>query len=130
MSNTPPIPGTATTLVVEPGNGTRYFIVYGEEFVALPDFGKAATMTPHPAEWGYIASKLDLKDTDAREVFKALNPDRTATGTCRHCGRDIVLDSVEGWIDPEAGYDDEDGDGIWRTTCDAHDTFIADHEPR
>lgn len=51
------------------------------------------------------------------------------TATCRHCQRDVVKDPDEGWIDPEAGYDDEDGDGIWRTTCDSHDTFIADHEP-
>lgn len=48
---------------------------------------------------------------------------------CRHCGRRIVKDPTEGWIDPEAGYDDEDGDGIWRTTCDQHDTFTAEHEP-
>lgn len=129
-ARTPAIPGTASTLVVEPGNGTRYFIVYGDNFVALPDFNVAATMTPHPAEHGYIADKLRLSDTDAREVFKALNPSHiTETGTCRHCGRAIVKDSEEGWIDPEAGYDDENGDGIWRTTCDRHDTFIADHEP-
>lgn len=49
--------------------------------------------------------------------------------TCRHCQRRIVLDRTEGWIDPEAGYDDENGDGIWRTTCDSHDTFTAEHEP-
>lgn len=46
---------------------------------------------------------------------------------CLHCSREIVLDPVEGWIDPEAGYD-EQGDGIWRVTCDAHDTFTAEHE--
>lgn len=43
---------------------------------------------------------------------------------CRHCERTIVKTS-QGWIDPEATADDE----IWRETCDAHDTFIADHEP-
>lgn len=48
---------------------------------------------------------------------------------CRHCDRPIVFDENEGWIDPEAGYDDEDGDGRWRTTCDSHDTFVAEHEP-
>lgn len=53
----------------------------------------------------------------------------TERATCRHCGRTIVKDATEGWIDPEAGYDDEDGDGIWRTTCDSHDTFVAEHEP-
>jgi hypothetical protein len=73
---TPPIPGTASTLVVEPGNGSRYFIVYGSDFVALPDFGVCATMTPHPVEHTYIATKLRLNDLDARIVFAALNPDR------------------------------------------------------
>lgn len=52
------------------------------------------------------------------------------TSTCRHCGRAILKDPEEGWIDPEAGYDDEDGDGIWRTTCDEnHQDRIAAHEP-
>lgn len=126
---TPAIPGTASTLVVEPGNGSRYFIVYGEDFVALPDYGVAATMTPHPVEHGYIATKLQLTDADARAVFKALNPDRfTETGTCRHCGREILNDPSDGWVDPEAGTD-MDGDGIWRETCDSHDTFEARHEP-
>ena len=44
--------------------------------------------------------------------------------TCRHCGRVIVLDNGL-WVDPEATGDDS----VWRETCDAHDTFIADHEP-
>jgi hypothetical protein len=48
----------------------------------------------------------------------------TATGTCLHCERRIVL-TEDGWIDPEADGDDE----IWRETCDAHDTFTAEHEP-
>lgn len=66
----------AQTLVVEPGNGSRYFIVYGTDFVALPDFGVAATMTPHPVEYTYLRDKLRLTDKDARAVFAALNPDR------------------------------------------------------
>lgn len=49
--------------------------------------------------------------------------------TCQHCGRDIYYvmqgDGWEGWIDPEARGDDE----VWRETCDAHDTFTAEHEP-
>ncbi len=44
---------------------------------------------------------------------------------CRHCGRRIVLDPVDGWVDPEATGDDR----TWRETCDAHDTFEARHEP-
>lgn len=44
--------------------------------------------------------------------------------TCVHCGRRIV--QVFGaWVDPEAAGDD----AIWRETCDAHDTFTAEHEP-
>jgi hypothetical protein len=44
---------------------------------------------------------------------------------CRWCGRAIVLDPADGWIDPEATGDDR----IWREVCDSHDTRVADHEP-
>lgn len=44
--------------------------------------------------------------------------------TCAHCGRRIVKSNV-GWIDPEATGDD----AMWRVSCDAHDTFTAEHEP-
>ena len=43
---------------------------------------------------------------------------------CLHCERAIALDG-DVWVDPEATGDD----GIWRETCDAHDTFTAEHEP-
>lgn len=44
--------------------------------------------------------------------------------TCIHCGREIAF--VDGqWLDLDATGDDS----IWSETCDAHDTFIADHEP-
>jgi len=44
--------------------------------------------------------------------------------TCKHCERAIVLE--EGWwVDPRATGDDV----MWRETCDAHDTFQAEHEP-
>jgi hypothetical protein len=43
---------------------------------------------------------------------------------CRHCSRRIYNDGGL-WIDPEATEDDS----IWRETCDAHDTFMAEHEP-
>jgi hypothetical protein len=45
--------------------------------------------------------------------------------TCRHCQRTIVQQEDGAWIDPEATGDDS----VWRETCDAHDTFEADHEP-
>jgi hypothetical protein len=44
---------------------------------------------------------------------------------CRYCGRSIVHDEHDGWVDPAATGDDS----IWRETCDAHDTFTAEHEP-
>lgn len=72
-----------------------------------------------------LADALDV----AYEDVEAIQAQDAETTTCRHCGRRIVHDKNEGWIDPEAGYDDEDGDGIWRTTCDSHDTFTAEHEP-
>ena len=43
---------------------------------------------------------------------------------CRHCGRHVVKDDEGRWVDPEADGDD----AIWRETCDAHDTFTAEHE--
>lgn len=44
---------------------------------------------------------------------------------CRHCGRTIVKRGGV-WIDPNAKGDDR----IWRETCDSHDTFTAEHEPK
>ena len=43
---------------------------------------------------------------------------------CRHCERPVVMNGGL-WIDPEATGDD----AIWRETCEAHDTFTAEHEP-
>ncbi len=45
--------------------------------------------------------------------------------TCQHCFRTITQDDEGRWIDPLATGDDS----IWRETCDAHDTFTAEHEP-
>jgi hypothetical protein len=45
--------------------------------------------------------------------------------TCRHCDRRIVLDVIDGWVDPEATGDDV----TWREGCDEHDTFEMRHEP-
>lgn len=46
-------------------------------------------------------------------------------GVCRHCSRRILEESEGSWVDPEASGDDS----VWRETCDAHDTFTAEHEP-
>lgn len=44
--------------------------------------------------------------------------------TCVHCARRIVF--IGGyWVDPEARGDD----AMWGETCDANDTFTAEHEP-
>jgi hypothetical protein len=43
---------------------------------------------------------------------------------CKHCKRRIVQEDGR-WVDPEATGDDS----VWRETCDAHDTFTAEHEP-
>lgn len=45
--------------------------------------------------------------------------------SCRHCDRSIMLDNGR-WVDPLATGDDV----MWRETCDAHDTFTAEHEPK
>lgn len=46
---------------------------------------------------------------------------------CEHCGRVIEWSAEDyAWVDPEATGDD----WTWRETCDKHDTFIADHEPK
>ena len=44
--------------------------------------------------------------------------------TCSHCGRAIVFEDGV-WVDPLATGDD----AVWRETCDAHDTFTAEHVP-
>jgi hypothetical protein len=52
------------------------------------------------------------------------------TAACKHCGHGIGHDEEEGWVAPDAGFDVEGGDGIWRTTCpDNHEDRIAAHEP-
>lgn len=50
----------------------------------------------------------------------------TKSATCRHCTRTIVNEGGA-WIDPEAPVTGDDS--VWRETCDAHDTFTAEHEP-
>lgn len=46
--------------------------------------------------------------------------------TCKHCQREIEPFGGGVWIDPAATGDD----AMWRFTCDAHDTFTAEHEPK
>lgn len=52
------------------------------------------------------------------------------TTTCRHCGHGIGHNTEEGWVAPDAGFDVEGGDGIWRDSCpDNHEDPAAPHEP-
>jgi hypothetical protein len=69
------IPSTVSVTITTT-RSTRYAIVHGSDFVALPDFGVAARMDPHPSEFSYVASKLRLSETDAKAVWNALNPTR------------------------------------------------------
>jgi hypothetical protein len=69
-------------------------------------------------------SRLYLEERSALEAIA----DHYATRClprCRHCGRPIEFSPEGIWIDPQATGDDS----VWRETCDAHDTFTAEHEP-
>ena len=59
---------------------------------------------------------------DARAILDRIGE----TATCTHCEREITKSHDGPWVDPLATGDDS----VWRETCDSHDTFIADHEPR
>jgi hypothetical protein len=47
-----------------------------------------------------------------------------SAATCVHCQRRVIRDRDGAWVDPEATGDDR----VWRETCDASDTFTAEHE--
>lgn len=51
-------------------------------------------------------------------------PKAAKQSRCRHCERYIQQENGV-WVDPEATGDDS----VWRETCDANETFTADHEP-
>jgi hypothetical protein len=112
-----------------------------------------ATNSPFVAEGTlpyFIAEAIDKADYHGQGAHYSLSVGDTVTvdgvtlecagmgwrevkvATCRHCDRRIEFSHDEGWVDPEAGFtrdDVEQGDGVWRLTCDAHDTFVAEHEP-
>lgn len=74
----------------------------------------------HADRHEYVGSGERCRLCDFTRNHLVHEPDRT----CQHCGRSVVLEDGR-WIDPEATGDD----AIWRETCDAHDTFTAEHEP-
>lgn len=43
------------------------------------------------------------------------------TTACKHCGHGIGYNPVEGWVAPDAGFDREGGDGMWRDLCPDRD---------
>lgn len=80
---------------------------------------------------------LDSFDTEIYDEYRAVfdddgRPQRYVeeTDACKRCGHGIGYDPVEGWVAPDAGFDREGGDGIWRDTCpDNHESPDAPHEP-
>lgn len=72
-------------------------------------------------------SGLDTILNDYQEAYDRTEP-WLEQATCVHCQRHIVR-IASGWVCPEAGFDREFGDGIWRETCEDHDTVTAEHEP-
>jgi hypothetical protein len=69
-----------------------------------------------------IPIKIRLSDVPSDEERYE---DIVTSAACKHCQRQIGQDSEGRWVDPEATGDDS----VWRETCDAHDTFTAEHEP-
>lgn len=65
--------------IVEPGTGSRYWIIVGHDdnrvpFVALPDYKRAATMSwSKYVHWAYVAEKLQITIPDAQTVAQILN---------------------------------------------------------
>lgn len=81
----------------------------------------------------YVTTSQPDEARDDIYILDMADPNHTgieARGVCRHCQHGIVRLTNGAWIAPDAGYDDIDGDGIWRETCpDNHDDRIAPHEP-
>jgi hypothetical protein len=88
-----------------------------------------ASVRPHPGDTEPPRYYIDFAEATGRKVEDFTEV--TDGGACRHCGHGIVsLDDGDSWFAPDAGTDDEGGDGIWRETCpDNHEDRIAAHEP-
>ena len=80
---------------------------------------------------------FDSWDGEAYDEYQAVfdddgKPHRLVVETtaCKHCGHGIGYDSTEGWVAPDAGFDVEGGDGMWRDMCpDRDDEPNPAHEP-
>lgn len=80
-----------------------------------------AYWTPEDEPEGLTGDTLHDGEPDDAEGWAIA---RLKDQDCRHCGRTLTRTS-DGWVDPAATGDD----AVWRETCDAHDTFAAEHEP-
>lgn len=80
---------------------------------------------------------FDAWDGERFEEYRAIFDDEgqphelvTETTACRHCGHGIGQDHDGTWVAPDAGFDVEGGDGIWRDICpDRDDEPNPPHEP-
>ena len=83
---------------------------------------------PHPGTDDPSRYYIDFLDDTGRDPGLFVDVEK---GTCRFCSHDIAsLNVGQSWFAPDAGNDDEDGDGIWRETCpDNHTEPAAPHEP-
>ena len=93
----------ATHWSIHDGSDAMEIVVPGNLFVLINEDGES--WAADPADWRTAEEMLE----------------------CIHCGRSVVLDE-DRWVDPYAGYDTENGDGIWREVCMDHDTVTAEHE--
>jgi hypothetical protein len=81
--------------------------------------------------------QYDTTDSEVYDEYRAVLDDEgqphryvEETTACRHCGHGIGRDPEEGWVAPDAGFDEEGGDGMWRTICPDNDEFPnPPHEP-
>lgn len=74
-------------------------------------------------------SEIERFATD-EEVFNVTGKDVEETHACRHCGHGIGKNPEGVWVAPDAGFDVEFGDGMWRDICpDNEDHPNPPHEP-
>lgn len=104
------------TTVIDSDQRRRLAREFGEAIAAQPG-------TDPRFDAGKFEHEVTRSGPDRRAETYDPARDPRAARPCRHCSRDVVL--IDGtWIDPHATGDDS----VWRETCDANDTFTAQHE--
>lgn len=86
----------------------------------LQSFHDQGVVTRDDPEWHYVLFEDCVRNLTAEANALA------SKATCRFCGRDIVDNPEDGWVDPEATGDDV----MWRQSCDAAKALPFYHEPR